>query len=117
MMTKDGETRAALRELSRTPGSAMNSQRYRDELDLHAQDAPHPLCHCDTCHDARVKQKRRNALPPVNVRAEQVHRIRQRLTNIRAYIGPDIDDVALSGIGFVIEDLIEFERNIRDQKA
>jgi hypothetical protein len=53
-------------------------------------------------------------LPPVNVRAEQVHRIRQRLTNIRAYVGADIDDVALSGLGFAIDDLVALERELRD---
>jgi hypothetical protein len=52
-------------------------------------------------------------LPPVNARAEQVHRIRQRLTNIRAYIGTDVDDVALSGLGFAIDDLIALEQALR----
>jgi hypothetical protein len=52
--------------------------------------------------------------PPVNVRAEQVHRIRQHLVNMRASCGTSLDDIDLETLGVAIDDLIALERDLRD---
>jgi hypothetical protein len=54
-------------------------------------------------------------LPPVNVRAEQVHRIRQRLTNMRASCGMKLDSVDLNDLTIAIQELIALERDLRDK--
>jgi hypothetical protein len=54
-------------------------------------------------------------LPPVNVRAEQVHRIRQHLANLRASCGTSLDDIDLVSLSNAIDDLIALERELRDK--
>jgi hypothetical protein len=53
--------------------------------------------------------------PPVNVRAEQVQRIRQRLVNLRASSGTRLDNIDYADLSIAIEELIRFERDIRDK--
>jgi hypothetical protein len=52
-------------------------------------------------------------LPPVNVRAEQVHRIRQRLMNVRASSGTRMDAVDFADLSLCIDQLIELEQALR----
>jgi hypothetical protein len=53
-------------------------------------------------------------LPPVNVRAEQVQRMRLKLSGVMASSGHRLDDIDCSDLGTVIEGLIDLERDLRD---
>jgi hypothetical protein len=53
-------------------------------------------------------------LPPVNVRAEQVHRIRVALTNLEASCWDRLTQIELASLNREIHNLIGVERDMRD---
>jgi hypothetical protein len=52
--------------------------------------------------------------PPVNVRAEQVHRIRVALTNLQASAWNKLDLAESASLNFEIGELVKLERALRD---
>jgi hypothetical protein len=54
-------------------------------------------------------------LPPVNVRAEQVHRIRVALTNLQASTWNKLDLAESASLSYEIGELIKLERALGDK--